>query len=79
LADIHDVVIDEVALDDGDVLVYNSATDAWVNSDQIATLGSFVAGVKETNANNNLSFWKGTQAEYDAIPTKDPHTIYFVT
>jgi hypothetical protein len=28
LADIHDVVIDEVALSDGDVLVYNSATDA---------------------------------------------------
>jgi hypothetical protein len=50
-----------------------------VNSDQIATLDSFVAGVKETNANNDLKFWTGTQAQYNAIGTKDPNTIYFVT
>ena len=30
------------------------------------------------NALNGLSFWKGTQAEYDAIETKDDNTVYFV-
>jgi len=26
----------------------------------------------------NKSFWQGTQAEYDAIVTKDPNTLYFI-
>lgn len=26
-----------------------------------------------------LTFWQGTQAAYDAIPTKDSTTIYFIT
>jgi hypothetical protein len=28
---------------------------------------------------NGLAFWKGTQAQYDAIATKDPNRIYFIT
>lgn len=28
---------------------------------------------------NNFKFWTGTQAQYDAIRTKDSNTIYFVT
>jgi hypothetical protein len=27
----------------------------------------------------SLILWKGTQTEYDAIATKDPNTVYFVT
>ena len=27
----------------------------------------------------DLEIWKGTQAEYDAIGTKDPKTLYFIT
>lgn len=27
---------------------------------------------------NNFHLWKGTQAEYDAITTKNPNTIYFI-
>jgi hypothetical protein len=46
---------------------------------ELANLDSYVAGVKETNANNDLKFWTGTQAQYNAIGTKDPNTIYFVT
>jgi len=30
------------------------------------------------NALNGLSFWKGTQEEYDAIATKDNNTIYYI-
>lgn len=32
--------------------------------------------IKETNNNNEIKFWKGTQAEYDAITTKDTQTLY---
>jgi hypothetical protein len=34
-----------------------------------------------TNANSEslLSFWKGTQAQYDAIGTKDSQTLYLIT
>jgi hypothetical protein len=30
------------------------------------------------DALNGLSFWRGTQEEYDAIETKNPDTVYFV-
>ena len=36
-------------------------------------------GVIETNSNNSLQFWQGSQAQYDAIVTKDANTLYFVT
>lgn len=26
-----------------------------------------------------VNFWKGTQAQYDAIPAKDPNRLYFIT
>jgi hypothetical protein len=29
--------------------------------------------------NQNLTLWKGTQADYSAIVTKDPNTVYFIT
>lgn len=35
-------------------------------------------GVKDGNTGNNMSFWTGTQSEYDAITTKNPDTFYFV-
>ena len=36
-----------------------------------------VSKVKTTN-NNTLQFWNGTQAEYDAIATKDANTLYVI-
>jgi len=34
-----------------------------------------------TNANSKslLSFWKGTQTQYDDIVTKDSQTLYLIT
>jgi hypothetical protein len=32
--------------------------------------------VKKTGG---LTFWQGTQAAYDAITTKNPTTLYFIT
>ena len=35
--------------------------------------------VIETNAGLEQRFWRGTQAEYDAIETKDESTMYIIT
>jgi|TARA_B110000858_G_scaffold101780_1_gene116886 hypothetical protein len=32
-----------------------------------------------TNSKSLLSFWKGTQIQYDAIGTKDAQTLYLIT
>ena len=32
----------------------------------------------KTTSNNTLQFWSGTQAEYDAIATKDANTLYII-
>ena len=37
-----------------------------------------VSKVKTTN-NTTMQFWKGTQAEYDAIATKDANTLYIIS
>ena len=34
--------------------------------------------IKDTANNTNKQIWTGTQAEYDAISTKDSNTIYFI-
>lgn len=33
----------------------------------------------QNTSGQDLTLWKGTQAEYNAITTKDPNTVYFVT
>lgn len=33
-----------------------NASKAYVGANEVAALNSFVAGVKETNANNNIAF-----------------------
>lgn len=60
-------------------LVDVSAEKAYVGANEVATLQSFVAGVEETNTNANISFWVGTQAEYNLIATPDANTLYFIT
>ena len=50
-----------------DGLQYARQNAAWVE----------VSKVKTTN-NTMLQFWNGTQAEYDAIATKDSHTLYII-
>ena len=35
-------------------------------------------GVVKTSNNGKVKFWSGTQAEYDAIATKDSNTIYII-
>lgn len=35
--------------------------------------------IKNSRTTAGLYFWAGTQAQYDAITTKDPQCIYFIT
>lgn len=39
----------------------------------------FVTKVKEQNKNKQLQLWVGTEAEYNAIATKDQNTLYIKT
>ena len=50
-----------------DGVQYARQNAAWVE----------VSKVKTTN-NTMLQFWNGTQEEYDAIATKDSHTLYII-
>lgn len=34
--------------------------------------------IKETRVNDTISFWTGTQAQYDAITTKSVSTLYYI-
>lgn len=41
--------------------------------------GKLNGAINETNDNNAIKLWVGTLAEYNAISTKDPNTLYLVT
>lgn len=40
-----------------------------------ATLASSITNI---NDNSNITFWVGSQDEYDSIAVKDPNTLYFI-
>lgn len=40
---------------------------------------SVTNGALKVESLNGLKLWKGTQVEYDAIITKDPNTLYFIS
>lgn len=44
-----------------------------------ATVDYWLDGVKETNNGLKLKHWYGTQAEYDALPSKDDLTVYVIS
>ncbi len=46
---------------------------------QVALAGSIPNGIVNQRTGTELKVWMGTKAQYDAIPTKNPETIYFLT
>lgn len=40
---------------------------------------AFVTKVKESNVGGFVTFWAGTQAQYNALQTKDKNCIYVIT
>lgn len=54
-----------------DAKVAAAAASAQIASDKAAQLEGWFNSV-------GFPFWKGTQAEYDAIPVKDPNVLYLI-
>lgn len=48
------------------------------NPDDKLGVNAAAAAIKDTSDNSSKKIWTGTQAEYDAISTKDSNTIYFI-
>ena len=64
----------------GDPMKYVTATRlrSYVRSGQTIAWGS-VTGKPTAVTGLALSFWTGTQTQYDGVTTKDSSTVYFVT
>lgn len=39
---------------------------------------AFITKIKEQNAQHSLKVWKGTEAQYNALSTKDADTLYII-
>jgi len=74
--ELHNVKIDSVA--DKNVLRYNTSLGVWENVAQTALTAGIANTVDNTNSANNLSFWTGSQAQYNAL-TPNANTLYFIT
>lgn len=61
--------------------IRNLSNNAWKK----VSMADFTPAYEEagsssvTGAFGNYSLWFGTQAQYNAIATKDPDTFYFIT
>jgi hypothetical protein len=73
--ELHNVKITSVA--DKDVLRYNTSLGVWENVAQTALTAGVANAVDNINSASNLSFWTGTQVQYDAL-TPDANTLYFI-
>lgn len=41
--------------------------------------GAFITKIKEQNAGGYVTFWRGTQAQYNALATKDENCFYIIS
>ncbi len=74
--ELHNIKINSVA--DKNVLRYNTSLGVWENVAQTALTAGVANTVDNTNSASNLSFWTGSQAQYNAL-TPDSNTLYFIT
>ena len=74
--ELHNIKITSVA--NNNVLRYNSSLAVWENVAQTSLTAGVANAVDNVNSASNLSFWTGSQAQYDAL-TPDSNTLYFIT
>ena len=74
--ELHNVKVTSVA--DKNVLRYNTSLGVWENIAQTALTAGIANTVDNTNSASNLSFWTGSQAQYNAL-SPDSNTLYFIT
>lgn len=41
--------------------------------------GKIVGAINEVKNGDGVKIWVGTEAEYNALSSKDPNTLYFLT
>lgn len=68
----------------GDVNNLQTTLDAKASKEDLTVLDNKVSNlsndsVKNKNGSGKLSFWTGTESQYNAISNKDVNTIYFIT
>jgi hypothetical protein len=63
---------------DGELQVGSSGSTFKASSSTLSYKNEAIPTSKGTGINSVNGFWQGTQAEYDAIGTKDANTIYFI-
>lgn len=68
----------------GDVNNLQTTLDAKASKEDLTVLDNKVSNlsndsVKNKNGSGKLSFWTGTESQYNAISNKDANTIYFIT
>jgi hypothetical protein len=74
--ELHNVKITSVA--DKNVLRYNTSLGVWENVAQTALTAGIANTVDNLNSASNLSFWTGSQVQYDAL-SPDSNTFYIIT
>lgn len=74
--ELHNVKITSVA--DKNVLRYNTSLGVWENVAQTALTAGIANTVDNLNSASNLSFWTGSQAQYDAL-SPNSNTFYIIT
>ena len=74
------------SLSDGSVtsakIADNSIVNADINASAAIALSKLAAGYVQGSVNGTATtttVWRGTQAQYDAIGTKDSNTLYFIS
>lgn len=69
---------------EGNTLTINSTASGGSEEDNITITKNNqnkiqTVGIIDQNAGGIIKYWEGTQAQYDAITTKDNNTIYYIT
>ena len=55
------------------------ANATGVSPEAVDVDDAFISKIQEMNQNNNLKWWVGTEAEYNAIEDLDAETLYIIT
>lgn len=59
--------------------IYAAIVEAMTEGTISDVDAGFITTIKELNQNQNVKFWIGLQAEYNALEEIDPTTIYIIT
>ena len=69
----------EEAIDDKQDTLVSGTNIKTINSTSILGSGDIAVPLKSTSTGTLVNYiWSGTQAQYDAIGTKDANTLYFI-